>query len=156
MMRIPGWLLCCSGQFRCNGAWNEAAGKIRYSSSTFVTEKYVNWIVLLWVRFIWENLSQNHVLKMGVSSWHCHRHVLNLFEKICHRFLSWKEGRFGTKLFQKICHIPACFEWRVSCIKLIWVLLSVQQVQLQFHFRRENSFQFKAKPVHNTVYTIQS
>ena len=25
--------LCCSGQFRCNGAWNRAAGKTQYSAS---------------------------------------------------------------------------------------------------------------------------
>ena len=32
------WVLYCSGQFRCNGAWNKAAGKIRYSSSSSATK----------------------------------------------------------------------------------------------------------------------
>ena len=103
MMRTPGWLLCCSGQFRCNGAWNKAAaGKIRYSSSSFLTENL-------------ENMS----VKISYGS---HGRVL-------------KRGRL--------------------CIKLIGVLLSVQ-AELQFHFRRENNSQSKAKPFHtlSNTYTI--
>ena len=89
----PG--LCCSGQFRCNGAWNEASGKIRYSASAFPTEKSVT-------------IDACCVLKGGVYALKFSSDVASTIIKsgcilaACHRLIG--RGSSRNRFWQKFLH----------------------------------------------------
>ena len=75
MMRIEDcrWVLYCSGQFRCNGAWNKAARKIRYSSSSSSAHKNLSQRMVGLTNIYQLYLSHSSVLDTG---WY----AVNLFQ----------------------------------------------------------------------------
>ena len=69
-----------------------------------------------------------------------------LRQKICHR--KYRLENTSVKSYYIKSVTQPYLERRALCIKLIGVLLSSMQAELQFHFRRENNSQSKAKPFH--------
>ena len=99
MMRIEDcrWVLYCSGQFRCNGAWNRAAGETQYSApllrqniltQTLPWKKggyaliYFSVQVQLQFYFRRENNSQ-----FGANPFHTLEHIHNCLCSCIHHFI---------------------------------------------------------------------